>query len=127
MNIGYDMAVGDIVIVNNTGEQICKCDILVTLDPLNILHVEEPYTFNGWDMAILLYDKVNNRCFDLRYSDIIYLSGNQGADIILEGRTPTEEDMSRLADLLQKIREVEEETEEEIEEEEEMELSLIHI
>ena len=122
MNIGYDMAVGEIAIVNNAGEQICECDILVTLDSLNILHVEEPYTFNGWDMAILLYDKVNNRCFDLRYSDIIYLSGNQGADIILKGRTPTEEDKSRLADLLQKIREAEEEkeTEEETEEEEEM-------
>ena len=123
MNIGYDMAVGDIMIVNNTGEQICECDILVALAPLNILHVEKPYTLNGWDPTTLLYDKVNNRCFDLRCSDILYLSGNQGADIILKGRTPTEEDKSRLADLLQKIWETtEEETEEEIEEEEEMEM-----
>lgn len=123
MNIGYDMAVGDIMIVNNTGEQICECDILVALAPLNILHVEKPYTLNGWDPTTLLYDKANNRCFDLRCSDILYLSGNQGADIILKGRTPTEEDKSRLADLLQKIWETtEEETEEEIEEEEEMEM-----
>ena len=120
MNIGYDMTVGEIAIVNNAGEQICECDILVALDPLNILPVEEPYILYGWDPTTLLYDKVNNRCFDLRCSDILYLSGNQGADIILKGRTPTEEDKSRLADLLSKLEEVEE-TEESTKEEMEME------
>lgn len=121
MNIGYDMAVGEIAIVNNAGEQICECDILVALASLNILPVEEPYILYGWDPTTLLYDKANNRCFDLRCSDILYLNGNQGADIRLDGRTPTEVDMSRLADLLCKLEETKEVEEEEIEEEETME------
>lgn len=117
---------GNIDIEVSAEERICECDILVALERFNILPVEETYTTGLWNTTTLLYDKINKRCFELRVSDIDYLNENHAGAVILPGRTPTEEDMSRLADLLQKIREaeaeeVEEETEEIEEEEETME------
>lgn len=117
---------GNIDIEVSAEERICECDILVALERFNILPVEETYTTGLWNTTTLLYDKINKRCFELRVSDIDYLNENHAGAVILPGRNPTEEDMSRLADLLQKIREaeaeeVEEETEEIEEEEETME------
>lgn len=117
---------GNIDIEISAEERICECDILVALERFNILPVEETYTTGLWNTTTLLYDKINKRCFELRVSDIDYLNENHAGAVILPGRNPTEEDMSRLADLLQKIREaeaeeVEEETEEIEEEEETME------
>ena len=114
---------GNIDIEVSAEERICECDILVALERFNILPVEETYTTGLWNTTTLLYDKINKRCFELRVSDIDYLNENHAGAVILPGRTPTDVDMSRLADLLQKIREAEEETEEETtEEEEEMEM-----
>lgn len=117
---------GNIDIEVSAEERICECDILVALERFSILPVEETYTTGLWNTTTLLYDKINKRCFELRVSDIDYLNENHAGAVILPGRNPTEEDMSRLADLLQKIREaeaeeVEEETEEIEEEEETME------
>lgn len=117
---------GNIDIEVSAEERICECDILVAVERFNVLPVEETYTTGLWNTTTLLYDKINKRCFELRVSDIDYLNENHAGAVILPGRNPTEEDMSRLADLLQKIREaeaeeVEEETEEIEEEEETME------
>lgn len=117
---------GNINIKNIAEQFICESDILTALTHFNVFSVEQTYMIGGWDRTTLLYDKYNNRCFDLRTSDINYLNEHHDGTVIIPGRTPTEEDMSRLADLLQKIREaeaeeVEEETEEIEEEEETME------
>lgn len=109
---------GNIDIEVSAEERICECDILVTLERFNVLPVEETYTTGSWDTTTLLYDKINKRCFELRVSDINYLNENHAGAVILPGRTPTDVDKSRLADLLSKLEEVEE-TEEEIEKEEE--------
>lgn len=112
MIIGYDLS-RNIKITNLQGEQICERDILVELDQLGILHVEEPYTLYGWDLSTLLYDKTNDICFDLRYSDIVYLNRNQDAEIKIAGRIPTEEDRERLANLLAEAEDIEETNESE--------------
>ena len=111
----------NIIIKSTAEEHICECDVLVALEKFNILPVEETYVTGWWDTTTLLYDRKNNICFELRISSINYLNENHAGAVILPGRTPTDVDMSRLADLLQKIREAEEEEETE-EEEEEMEM-----
>ena len=111
----------NINITSSAEEHICECDILVALEKFNILPVEETYVTGWWDTTTLLYDRKNDRCFELRCSSINYLNENHAGTVILPGRTPTDVDKSRLADLLSKLEEVEE-TEEEIEEEEEMEM-----
>lgn len=112
----------NIIIESTAEEHICECDVLVALEKFNILPVEETYVTGWWDTTTLLYDRKNNICFELRISSINYLNENHAGAVILPGRTPTDVDKSRLADLLQKIREAEEEKEakEEIEEEKEM-------
>lgn len=112
---------GNINIKNIAEQFICESDILTALTHFNVFSVEQTYMIGGWDRTTLLYDKYNNRCFDLRTSDINYLNEHHEGAVIIHGRTPTEEDMSRLADLLSKLDETEETEEETTEEEETME------
>lgn len=112
---------GNINIKNIAEQFICESDILTALTHFNIFSVEQTYMIGGWDRTTLLYDKYNNRCFDLRTSDINYLNEHHDGTVIIPGRNPTVEDMSRLADLMCKLEETEEVEEEEIEEEETME------
>ena len=94
---------GNIDIEVSAEERICECDILVALEKFNILPVEETYATCGWDTTTLLYDRKNDRCFELRCSDINYLNENHAGITILPGRAPTEEDRSRLVDLFNKL------------------------
>lgn len=108
---------GNINIKNIAEQIICESDILTALTHFNIFSVEKTYMIAGWDEAILLYDKYNNRCFDLRCSDINYLNEHHDGAIIIPGRTPTAEDRERLADLLAETKDTEETNENEEEEE----------
>lgn len=116
MEIRYESLNSRLLIKNNCEEIISRQNILAALESCGIDYVETPYLIGDWDWTTLLYDKVKNMCFNLRQSDIKFVNEHFNTAICIAGRTPTEGDMERLADLLE-----EEEAEEEIEEEEEME------
>lgn len=118
MEIRYESS--RLLIKNNYEESISKQDILAALESCGIDYVETPYLIGGWDLATLLYDKVKNLCFNLRQRDINFINEHFNTAICIAGRTPTEEDRSRLADLLAESEDDIEETNEN-EEEEEME------
>lgn len=118
MEIRYENS--RLLIKNNYEECISKQDILAALESCGIDYVETPYLIGGWDLATLLYDKVKKLCFNLRQSDINFVNEHFNTAICIAGRTPTEGDMERLADLLAEA-EIEDTEETNESEEEEME------
>lgn len=118
MEIRYENS--RLLIKNNSEECISKQDILAALESCGIDYVETPYLIGGWDLATLLYDKVKKLCFNLRQSDIKFVNEHFNTAICIAGRTPTEGDMERLADLLAEA-EIEDTEETNESEEEEME------